>query len=334
MKAIVYSTKTFEKELLAKANFKKHDITLISNPLNIDTVSYSEGKDAVIVFSNDDLSTPVIDRLAEFGIKYISTRSGDIANINRDAAAKYGIKIAHVPHSPESIAEHVLTLVLALNRKLITAVKRSSDFNFSLEGLTGFNLEGKTIGLIGYDDTGMATAKIFKNLGCNVLIADKMLNNQPAYGQQCDLDYLLSNSDIISLHISFKNATRQIINRDSISKMKTGAMLINTSRGGLLHTSDVLEALKSGQLGYLGTDVFENEPSTFSEKTKDNSVRNPILEELINMPNVIVTPHQGFLTKETIEEIAYQTIRNLDNWQAGKCVGEACACSKDCVVKH
>ena len=333
MKAIVYSTKTFEKELLAKANCKKHDITLISNPLNIDTVSYSEGKDAVIVFSNDDLSTPVIDKLAEFGIKYISTRSGDIANINRDTATKYGIKIAHVPHSPESIAEHVLTLVLALNRKLITAVKRSSDFNFSLEGLTGFNLEGKTIGLIGYDNTGVATAKIFKNLGCNILIAGEYLNEEPEFGQSCNLEYLLAHSDIISLHISFDTTVKHIINRESISKIKKGAMLINTSRGGLLHISDVLEALKSGQLGYLGTDVFENEPSTFSEKAKDSSVRNPILEELISMPNVIITPHQGFLTKETIEEIAYQTIKNLDNWQAGKCVGKACACSKDCVVK-
>ncbi|ADY50958.1 D-isomer specific 2-hydroxyacid dehydrogenase NAD-binding protein [Pseudopedobacter saltans DSM 12145] len=333
MKAIVYSTKTFEKELLAKANFKKHDITLISNPLNIETVSYAEGKDAVIVSCNDDLSTPVIDKLAEFGIKYISTRSGDVENINRDTAAKYGIKIAHVPYTSDSVAEHVLTLVLALSRNLITTIERISHSDFNLEGLTGFNLKGKTIGLIGYSDTGLATSKLFHNVGCRVLIADKTLLKMPEYGEVCDLDYLLENSDIISLHVSFKNKIDKIINRESIYKMKSGVMLINTSRGGLLNISDVLDALKSGQLGYLGADIFENDIFIFSED-KGNTVRNPIYEELLSLSNVIITPRQALLTKETIEEIAFQTIRNLDNWQARKCVGKACACPNDCATKH
>lgn len=329
MKAIVYSTKTFEKELLAKANFKKHDITLISNPLNIETVSYAEGKDAVIVFSNDDLSTPVINKLAEFGVKYISTRSGDVENINQSTAAKYGIKIAHAPCTTESVAEYVLTLVLALSRKLIPTGSENPDLN----ALNSFNLKGKTIGLIGYNPTGIATARIFKSIGCHILIADESITKKPEYGQVCDLDYLLQNSDIISLHISFINATDHIINRDSLSKMKPGVMLINTSRGGLLHMPDVLEALKSGQLGYLGIDSSGNEALFLTEEKKDSSVRNPVLKQLINLPNVIITTNQACFTKESIEEIAFQTIKNLDNWQAGKCVGQACACSNGCAVK-
>ncbi|MFD1628280.1 2-hydroxyacid dehydrogenase [Pseudopedobacter beijingensis] len=334
MKAIVYSTKTFEKELLAKANLKKHDITLISNPLNIQTVSYAEGKDAVVVLSNDDLSAPVIDRLAKYGIKYISTRGAYVENINRRAAAKYGMKIARVPSSPEAVAEHVLTLVLALNRKLVKAVKRSSDFDFNLDGLTGFNLHGKTIGLIGYDCVGEYTAKIFNNLGCRVLVTDESLKADPQGAQLVDLDTLYQESDIISLHLPFKNNINYIINRESISKMKNGVMLINTSRGGLLDTSSVLEALKSGKLGYLGADVYENESGLLFENDPGSSFRDPILQELLQLPNVIITPHLASLTKESLEEIARQTIKNLDNWQAGKCVGKACACANDCATKH
>lgn len=334
MKAVVYSAHIFEKEFLAKANnLKKHDITLISNPLNMETAAYAEGKDAVIVFPNDDVSSSVIDELARYGIKYISTRSTNTDHIDINAATRYGIKIAYVPLSPESTAEHILTLALALNRKLITAVKRAKNFDFRLDGLTGFNLRGKTIGLIGFDETGKATARIFTAIGCNVIAFDPSFKKDCPNAITVSLKEIYEQADIISLHPStLSNKGTYIINRESLSKIKPGTMLINTSRGELLDTSAVLEALKSGQLGYLGADVYENESGLYFDNHLDNPHRDPILQELMQHPNVIITPHQAFLTKENLQEMAVQTIRNLDNWQAGKCA-QTCSCPNDCATE-
>ncbi|MDQ6902406.1 MAG: 2-hydroxyacid dehydrogenase [Bacteroidota bacterium] len=316
MKVVAYSVKPFEKACLAKANNKKHDITLISNSLSTETAFYAEGKEAVIVFTNDDVSEKVIDILAGFGIKYIATRSVGMDHIDNAAAAKHGIKIANVPnYSPQAIAEHTIALALALSRPLVVSDRHSREFNFKMDQLVGFNFFGKTIGLIGLDEVGLAVAKIFNGFGCKVLafdvpVAENMENIYPV-----SLEGLYANADIISLHIPLTNGTKFMINSASIAKMKKGVMLINTSSGGLMKTTDIFDALKTGQIGYLGLDAYEFEKGLFFEDHRTDLVKEKLLKELLALPNVLITPHQAFLTGEAIQQIAEQTIRALDTWQ-------------------
>ena len=334
MKAVAYSIKPFEKEFLAKANQKKHDITLISNPLNLDTAIYAEGKDAVIVFTNDDVSSKVIDKLAAFGIKYIVTRSVGTDHIDKKTAKSYNIKLANVPsYSPQAIAEHALALAFALNRRLLKANQNVHLFDFRNDDLIGFNFAGKTVGVIGLGHTGRAVAGIFSCLGCHVLGYDKYVHKNTIGFEQVSLDELLQSSDIISLHIPLTDSTKHFIQKETLDKMKPGVMLINTSRGPVIKTSDVLLALESGQVGYLGLDVYEYEKGLFFENHQNDTQKDPLLKNLLDRDNVIITPHQAYLTREALQEIADRTIKNLDLWQQNKCVGEACACGKNCTVK-
>lgn len=331
MRVVAYSIKGFEKELLAKANQKKHDITLISNALSQETATYAEGKDAVIVFTNDDVSAPVIHQLADLGIKYIATRSVGTDHIDRDAAAERNIKIANVPsYSPQAIAEFAVTLALALSRKLLISAEQSRNFNFTIDSQIGFNFYKKTVGIVGLGQTGLAAASIFKGFGCRLLGFDPAPNSHLDFIEGTDLETLFRESDIISLHAALVPSTHHLINAESISKMKEGVMLINTSRGALIKTVDVLEALESGQIGYLGLDVYENEKGLFFFDHQHTGKRDLMLEKLMDHPNVIVTPHQAFLTREAVEEIAVQVIRVLDLWQKDKCVGRSCACTDEC----
>ena len=202
MRVVAYSIKNFEKEFLAKANQKKHDITLISNPLSLKTAVYAEGKDAVIVFTNDDLSASVINKLADMGIKYIATRSVGTDHIDAEAAAKRNIKVANIPaYSPEAIAEFAVTLALALGRKLIPTVDQCRVFDFSMDHHIGFNFHGKTVGIIGLGHIGLATASIFKGFGCRILGYDISPSPKTPYIKTVDLDTRLKESDIISLHL-------------------------------------------------------------------------------------------------------------------------------------
>jgi D-lactate dehydrogenase len=331
MKAVAYSIKPFEKEYLAKANEKKHDITLISNALSQDTAIYADGKDAVIVFTNDDVSAAVIEKLAKSGVKYIVTRSTGTDHINKEAAAQFGIKIANVPsYSPQAIAEHAVAMAFALNRHLVTADQHSHHFDFRNDELIGFNFAGKTVGLIGLGNTGKAAAKIFNGMGCKVVAYDPAFPADVPYVHPVTLDKLLITADIISLHLPLTPATKHLVKRETIERMKSGVMLINTSRGGLVRTTDVIAALKSGKIGYLGLDVYEFEKGLFFEDHECDVVKDPLLHSLLNYPNVLITPHQAYLTKEALQEIADQTIKNLDLWQLNKCLGKACVCQKDC----
>ena len=331
MKVFAYSIKPFEKEFLAKANQKKHDITLISNPLNIETATYAEGKDAIIVFTNDDVSATVIDKLAELGIKYIVTRSVGTDHIDKEAAAKNSIKISNVPsYSPQAIAEHAVTLAMALNRKLIKADHNCHSFDFRNDELIGFNFSGKTVGIIGLGATGLATASIFKGLGCNVIGYDKFPPDDVDHVLPVSLGDLLAQSDIISIHIPLTPQTEHLIQKATLNQMKDGVMLINTSRGAIIKTSDVVSALATGKVGYLGIDVYEFEKGLFFEDHKYDQHKDPLLSSLLEHDNVIITPHQAYLTREALQEIANQTIHNLDMWQQDKCVGKACVCAKDC----
>jgi D-lactate dehydrogenase len=319
MKVVAYSIKAFEKEFLAKANQKKHDITLISNPLSLETTNYADGKDAVIVFTNDDVSAPVVNKLADMGIKFIATRSAGTDHIDKEIAAKRSIKIANVPtYSPQAIAEHAVALALSLNRHVIEAHQNGQTFNFKLDGLIGFNFHGKTVGLIGLGNTGQAVAAIFNGFGCRVIGSDIAVPVGLKNIEVLPFEEVLRQSDIISLHAPLTPATKYLINADTIAQMKTGVMLINTSRGALLKTMDALEALEKGKIGYLGLDVYEFEKGLFFEDHQQDLIKDPLLEKLMAHPNVLVTPHQAFLTQEALQQIADQTIKNLDLWQQEK----------------
>ncbi len=335
MKAVAYSIKPFEKEFLAKANQKKHDITLISNALGPDTASYAEGKEAAIVFTNDDVSAFVIDKLAALGIKYIVTRSVGTDHIDKEAAARHGIKLSNVPsYSPQAIAEHVVAMAFALNRQLLKADRRSHHFDFRNDDLIGFNFAGKTVGLIGLGQTGQATARIFNGMGCKVLGYDPNFPNDIPYVLPVELKELLASSDIISLHLPLTPQTRHFIDNKIISQMKNGVMLINASRGAIIKTSDLPNALQSGKIGYLGLDVYEFEKGLFFENHEDDTAKDQVLNSLMRYPNVLITPHQAYLTREALQEISNQTIKNLDLWQKNKWVGAASASDKDSVKKE
>ena len=334
MKVVAYSINPFEKEFLIRANQKKHDITLISNALGVETASYAEGKDAVLVFTNDDVSENVISKLAGLGVKFIATRSKGTDHIDKKAAEKHGIKLAHVPtYSPQAIAEHTVALALALGRHLIKANKHTHHFDFRLNELIGFNFNGKTVGIIGLGEIGMATANIFKGLGCKVIGHDIKSPKNVIDIEMVGLDELLKQSDIISLHVPLTELTRHIINKGAINLMKPNVMLINTSRGGLIDTEEALKALESGKIGYLGLDVYEFEKGLFFQDHEYDKHKDALLKKLIAYPNVLITPHQAFLTREALQEIANQTIKNLDLWQEEKCVGDACVCNKNCREK-
>jgi len=313
MKVVAYSIKPFEKEYLAIANQKRHDITLISNALSLDTASYAAGKEAVIVVTNDDVSAKVIDKLAVLGIKYIITRSTGTDQIDKDAAARHGIKWSNVPYySPQAIAEHAVALALALSRHLIEADRDSHQFDFRNDNLIGFNFSGKTVGLIGLGHTGLAVASIYNGMGCRVIACDPAFPADAPEIEPVTLEQLLAEADIISLHLPLSASTRHLINKTTLYQMKDGVMLINTSRGAIVKTVDAITALAKGKLGYLGLDVYEFEKGLFYEDHENDSYKDPLLEKLMNNKNVLITPHQAYLTKEALQEIADQTIKNLD----------------------
>ncbi len=331
MKAVAYSVKPFEKEFLAKANQKKHDITLISNSLNLETTIYAEGKDVVIVSTDDDVSAPIVQRLAGLGIKYITTRSAGIDHIDVDQAAGNNIKLSNVPrYSPQTIAEHTLSIAFALNRPITLAEQQRKKIDFRKSELIGFNFFGKTVGLIGLESAGIAISNIFKGLGCRIIGYDVNPSLHAANIQMVGLDTLISTADIISLHLPLSPETNQIMGKKILSKMKDGVMLINTSGTALFNIPDVLEALENGKIGYLGIDLFQCERGLFFDGHLEKKVRDPLLMQLIDHPKVIIAPHQTFLTREGLQDTANQTIRNLDLWQANKCVGKACVCAKNC----
>jgi D-lactate dehydrogenase len=334
MKVVAYNIKSFEKEFLVRANQKKHEITLISNPLSMETAAFAEGKDAIIVFPNDDVSASIVNKLADLGVKYIAARSVGTDHIDKDAASQRGIKLANVPaYSPESIAEHTVALALALNRKLIKASQRNHHFDFRLDDLIGFNFHGKTVGIIGLGHIGLATAAIFKGFGCRVIGYDIAVPENMDHIEPVSLEEVLSESDIISMHAPLTADTRHMINNSTIKLMKDGVMLINTSRGGLIKSTDMLKNVENGKIGFLGLDVYEFERNLFFEDHEDDKQKDILLKKLMDHPNVLVTSHQGFLTNEALQQIANQTIKNLDMWQEQKCAGDACVCNKNCKPK-
>ncbi len=316
MKTIIYSTHKFEKDFLINANAGKHELEFLELPLKLETADLATGAQAVSIFVNDDASEKVLEKLHDAGVKFLALRSAGYNHVNLDKAKQLKIKVARVPaYSPYAVAEHAIALMLALNRKLIRANNRVHEGNFTLDGLTGFDMNGKTAGIIGTGQIGAVVAKILNGFGCKVLAVDQMENidlKEQVGVVYTDYDTLYKETDIISLHVPLSTATRYMIKKESIKKMKQGVMLINTSRGALINTKDVIAGLKTGRIGYLGLDVYEEESGLFFEDHSDDILQDDIISRLLTFKNVLITSHQAFLTDTALSNIAATTVYNLD----------------------
>jgi len=321
MKVAVFSAKPYDIEYLNKFNIdNKHQLTFFDITLNSKSTPVTKGFEAVCVFVNDILDAATIEQLAANQIKLIVLRCAGFNNVDIPATVANSIKVLRVPaYSPHAVAEHAVALILTLNRKTNKAYNRVRESNFSLIGLMGFNLNNKTIGVIGTGKIGTAFCKIMQGFNCKVIAYD--INETVALKQQGivykTFDEVLNTADVISLHCPLTPQTNHLFNEDAFNKMKHGAMLINTSRGALINTVDAIAALKKGQLGYLGIDVYEQEESLFFNDLSETVIQDDLIERLITFPNVLVTPHQAFFTKEALDQIAIITIKNMSDFEEG-----------------
>jgi D-lactate dehydrogenase len=319
MKIAFFSTKLYDKTYFNRY-VTTHEIIYFDAQLNEQTVNLATGCQAVCVFVNDQLNTSVITSLKTLGIQLIALRCAGFNNVKLSVAKELGIMVVRVPaYSPHAVAEHALALILTLNRKTHKAYNRVRDGNFSLERLTGFDLFGKTVGVIGTGKIGQIFCNIMLGLGCKVVAFDLMANKEL---MEKGVEYLpimdiLEQADIISLHCPLTEQTKHLINEHTISLMKEGAMLINTSRGGLINTSDAINGLKTGKIGYLGLDVYEQEETLFFNDLSENIIQDDIIMRLLSFPNVLITAHQGFLTEEALSQIAQITLSNIDEFALG-----------------
>ena len=321
MNIAFFSTKKYDQDFFDSTNTDfNHQLTFFETGLNEHTASLTKDFNAVCVFVNDDLNAATIDQLAKNGIQLIALRCAGFNNVDLKAAAEKNIKVVRVPaYSPQAVAEHAVALILTLNRKTHKAYNRVRENNFSLEKLTGFNLYGKTVGVIGTGIIGQCFAKIMLGFGCKVLAYDIKPNEELKSSgvEYVELEKLLKASDIISLHCPLNEHTHHLIDGNAFEKMKDGAMLINTGRGALIDTSAVVEALKSEKLGYLGIDVYEQESGLFFNDLSETVNKDDDFLRLMSFPNVLITGHQGFFTKEALEQIAQVTLQNLTDFENG-----------------
>lgn len=322
MRVAVFSAKPYEIEPLRTANAGHgHDLTLLEARLGPDTVTLATGCDAICAFANDDLSAEVLEGLATGGVRLVALRSAGFNHVDLPAAARLGLTVARVPgYSPHAVAEHAVGLILALNRKLHRAYNRVRENNFSLAGLLGFDLHGRTVGVVGTGRIGTVFARIMVGFGCQVLAADPYPNSECEHlgVRYVDLQHLLEESDIVALHCPLTPETHHMIDDRALSRMRDGVMLINTSRGGLVDTSAVIEALKQGKLGYLGLDVYEEEADLFFQDLSDRVISDDVFSRLLTFPNVLITGHQAFFTTEALTNIADTTIRNITSFERGE----------------
>lgn len=325
MRIAFFSTKNYDRTFFNRY-ITTHEITYFEGRLRMPTVNLTKGYDAVCVFVNDRLNAEVIAALKENDVKLIALRCAGFNNVDLEAAKEHGIKVVRVPaYSPHAVAEHAVALILTLNRKTHKAYNRVREGNFSLERLTGFDLYGKTVGAIGTGKIGQVFCNIMLGFGCRVLAFDLMEDKELASKgvEYLPLIDLLQQSDIISLHCPLNDQTRHIINKETIPMMKEGAMLINTSRGGLIDTVDVIEGLKSGRIGYVGLDVYEQEEKLFFKDLSENIIQDDLIMRLLSFPNVLITSHQGFFTEEALAQIAQTTLDNIDAFEAGETLKNA-----------
>ncbi len=321
MKIAVFSTKPYDKEFLDRYNTgSQHELVYFESSLSLKAIKLAEGFNAVCVFVNDQLTGEVIDALSALNIQLIVLRCAGFNNVDIESATRNHITVLRVPaYSPNAVAEHAVALILALNRKTHKAYNRVREGNFSIERLAGFDVAGKTTGVIGTGKIGATFAKIMLGFGCNVIAYDVYPNEDlVSKGVEfVSLDEVFRRSDILSLHCPLTPETYQIINRNTLKNMKKGSMLINTSRGKLVDTEAVIVALKEGRLGYLGIDVYEQEEKLFFKDLSEIVITDDKILRLMTFPNVLITAHQAYFTENALSQIALTTLTNISDFEEG-----------------
>ncbi|MGB6301050.1 MAG: 2-hydroxyacid dehydrogenase [Rivularia sp. (in: cyanobacteria)] len=325
MKVAVFSSKKYDRHFLSEANSDGgHELVFFEPKLTSETTALASGFPVVCAFINDQLDGDTIRAIANGGTKLIALRSAGFNNVDIKAATELGITVVRVPaYSPYAVAEHAAGLILTLNRQYHRAYNRVRESNFSLNGLLGFDLHGSTVGIVGTGKIGMCFAQIMKGFGCNLLAYDIYQNPSCVElgVKYVELSQLLAESDIVSLHCPLTPESHHLINATTLEQFKPGAMLINTSRGGLVDTKAVIDALKSKKLGYLGLDVYELESDLFFEDLSQEVIQDDIFQRLLTFPNVVISAHQAFFTRNALENIAQTTISNITEFEkTGECV--------------
>ncbi|MBU2952991.1 2-hydroxyacid dehydrogenase [Marinobacter sp. F3R08] len=328
MKVAVFSTKPYDEQFLKQASqeTRQHELVFLETRLNEATAPLARGFEAVCVFVNDQVDAPVLEKLAEGGIRAVALRCAGFNNVDLKAAQRLGIDVVRVPaYSPDAVAEHTVALILTLNRQIHRAYQRIRDGNFALEGLLGFDLRGRTVGVVGTGQIGVGVVRIMRGFGCRVLCYDLHPNPEAQQhgAEYVDLDTLFGQVDILSLHCPLTPDTHHLIDAAAVAKMKKGVMLINTSRGAIVDTAAIIQGLKSGQIGYLGLDVYEEEGDLFFEDLSNTVLKDDVFARLLTFPNVVITGHQAFFTRNALESIAQTTLANLTELQSrGQCANQ------------
>lgn len=322
MRVAVFDTHPYDRQSFAQANAAfGHELVFLESRLSLETVALARGFEAVCAFVNDTLDRPVLEQLVAHGTRLVALRCAGFNHVDIAAAEELGLTVARVPaYSPHAVAEHAVALLLCLNRKLHRAYARVREGNFSLAGLVGFDLYGKTIGVVGTGKIGAVVARIMRGFGCRVLAydpyPDHTLENELGV-IYTSLDELLAQADVVSLHTPLTKDTQHMIGADAIARMKPGAILLNTSRGALVDAEALVDALKSGQLGGAGLDVYEREAGLFFEDCSGNVLQDDTLARLLTFPNVLITGHQAFLTDTALANIANTTLENISAFAKG-----------------
>lgn len=318
MRVAVFSSKSYDRQFLEAANQGQHQLLFLEPRLDASTAIAADGAQAVCAFVNDHLDAGVLGLLAKQGVKLVALRCAGFNNVDLAAARDLGIEIARVPeYSPHSVAEHAVAMMLTLNRKIHRASARVREGNFALEGLLGFDFHGKTVGVVGTGKIGLCFIRIMTGFGCRIVAYDPHPNQEciDAGADYVELPELLKQSDIVSLHCPLTPQTHHLINEQAIASMKRGAMLINISRGGIIDTRAVIRGLKSGIIGSLGLDVYEEEDNLFFRDLSNSVIHDDVFARLLTFPNVVVTGHQAFFTQEALTEIARITLENLTRFE-------------------
>jgi D-lactate dehydrogenase len=313
MKIVFFSAQSYDKEFFTRFNEDQFELIFVESALDINSVELANGANAICVFVNDKVNAEVIKKLAAKSIKIIALRCAGFNNVDLEAAKSNGIRVCRVPaYSPEAVAEHAVAMILTLNRKTHKAYNRVREQNFSLNGLLGYNLHGKTVGVIGTGNIGKSFCKIMLGFGCKVLAFDLIANkDMEAIGVEYHPLMGVLKADIISLHCPLNEQTKNLMNASTFGMIKKGAVLINTSRGGLIDTKAVIMALKTEQIGALGIDVYEQEEKIFFRDLSTDIIQDDMIQRLMSFPNVLITAHQAFFTEEALSEIATITLQNI-----------------------
>ncbi|WP_406695577.1 2-hydroxyacid dehydrogenase [Singulisphaera sp. Ch08] len=324
MKVAVFSTKPYDQISLDGANTEhRHELVYFDARLSAATATLAQGCEAICAFVNDELNGPVLDELHRGGVRLVALRCAGYNNVDLEVAQRHRLVVARVPaYSPHAVAEHTVALILGLNRKIYRAYNRVREGNFALDGLLGFDLHGRTVGVVGTGQIGLEVARIMRGFGCQVLAYDIQPNpeSEALQVRYVPLADLFAKSDIITLHCPLTPATRHLIDAESLSTMKPGVMIINTGRGALVDTEAVIAGLKSAKIGYLGLDVYEEEADLFFEDHSGQVIHDDVFARLLTFPNVLITGHQAFFTREALQGIATTTLANLTEFaRSGAC---------------